>query len=479
MLTEADLKPRQKDGIEFLLGGAETLLLADVGTGKTVMVLTALKALRNLYGRVLVLAPKRVCTDTWPAEPGEWEHLNGMQVVNIAGLSAKKRAAVLANEQAHIVACNYENIPWLTHTYPNGIPGFEVLVMDEIDKLKDPTTLRFKGRSRRRADKPPHDWVPAIPGMKKWRENFEVLIGMTGTPASNSLLDVWAQAYMIDGGDSLGTDYYRYRDAHFFQSDWMGYKYEILPGREQWIFDQIAHFTMRIAAERGDGGVPEINEPPIRWVTLDTKAAKDYREFEREYVAIIKGQIVEAQNAGVLYGKLRQMAAGFVYTSKEGDAAEISSAKMNELDTLISELQGQQLMIVYHYREQLAQLQKKYGKRFRYLGGGQTDAEAAEVIELWNAGKLELLGIHPASAGHGLNLQKSGAHHIAMLTEPESAGLYWQVVGRLARLGNPVAEVFVHRILTSHTVDFEQDLMTHGKIDTQEDMLKEMEKRSA
>lgn len=508
MLSPKDFRPAQPKGIDFVYQGDQSLLLADVGTGKSVMLLTAMQQWVDdaILKRALVLAPKRVCMETWLPELDEWSHLDPdkLRMGCIAGKTPTQRVKLIEDTHYNVLLANYELLPWLMEAYPDGLPDCNVLICDEIDKLKDPTTRRFKGQPRRRDQK-------YIPGMKDWRENFQLHHGATGTPLPNHLLDLWAQVYVIDGGERLGDNYYEYRQRHFYQSDWAGFKYEILPGREAWIYNQIEDITFRIASIPGTD-TPELVELPVRWVTMDKKHTKQYKELERNYIVELSrmltnkvefstavenmsgtntiipdegAAVVEAENAGVLYGKLKQMAQGFAYVENPNDPEDraypmlLSHAKLLELESLVSELQGQPLMVVYHFKAQLLALQKRFGKRFRYLGGGQSDASVRETIKDWNDNKIPIMGVQPQSAGHGLNLQKGGAHHIALITLPESAGLYQQVIGRLARGGNVAGTVYVHRILTRGTVDEDRNAIVHGKIENQKELLAAMELRNS
>jgi len=485
MLNLNDLRPEQENAIDFLYEHDASLLLADVGTGKTVIVLTALAELMkdDHIGRVLVVAPKRVCNDVWETEEYEWSHFNRhTSVVSIAGSPPIVRATLLADRIWKIVTVNYESLAWLMHEYPKGLQhlGFNVLVLDEIDKLKDPKSKRFKGTGAQH--KKPHK------GIKKWRQNFEFHIGMTGTPQPNNLLDIWSQVYMIDGGERLGDNYYAFRKTHFYQTDYLGYSFDILPGHEEIIHDAIKDITFRIAIKPSDG-LPVLREMQPRWIDLPGPVAKQYRQLEKDYLLEVKrpptpggAQVytVEAESAGVLYGKLRQLAQGFLYCHDEQGKEfpeGLHSGKYTELDSLISELQGEQLIIVYHFAAQLKELIDRYGDKLGYLAGGVSDADASRYIEDWNAGELPLLAIQPQSAGHGLNLQKSGAHHIVMLTIPESAGMYQQVIGRLLRTGNTAPEIIVHSILTRSTIEVERLDVVHGKITNQQQLLDAMEAR--
>ena len=484
MLTESDLRPKQNECIDFIDEGYEALVLADVGTGKTVITLTALIGWfrRSEANRVLVLAPKRVCTDVWEQEMGEWQHLNDSSLIVkcAAGKSEKKRRAIIEDSSINIVLLNYENLPWLMETYPSNL-YFDTLVCDEIDKMKDRTTYRFKGRKW--IDKKT-EAVRKYAGLKKYRKHFDNVICLTGTPASNHLLDLWAIAYIVDGGDSLGKSFDKFRRQYFYQEDWAGYDWQLLPGSEEKIYAALAPMTFRI--ERDDN-IPPVVELPPRYVELSPANAKMYKKFEKDFMVMLEsGEHVDSPHAAAAYGKLRQMANGFVYTKDEheerGHRITIQNTtwlhrdKFTELDNLISELQGQQLMIVYHFKSQLEELLRKYAHLW-YLGGGVSDTQARETIINWNSKKFQLLALQPASAGHGLNLQKSGAHHVAMLTQPESAGLFKQVVGRLGRTGNVAASIFVHKILTKNTVDIEQDMKVQGKLKTQAEFLAAMQLR--
>lgn len=486
-----DLRPKQRPAVEFLYQGDQSLLLADVGTGKTIMTLTVLDdwVRDGICDGALILAPKNVCINTWATEQDDWDHIKALDIGILAGRSAAQRQRMIDSGDHNVLVINYEMLPWLMNEYVDGIPGFNVLVCDEIDKCKEHSTQRFKGTPRRVIRRDGERVVfPKTIGLKDWRQNFDTIIGMTGTPTPSKLLELWAQVYIIDGGKRLGTSYYDYRNMHFYQSDWAGYDYEPLPGREQFIYEQIADITYRIAATPGVD-TPHVIELPPRWLELPAKTRAIYKELERNYIVELKRKLAApgaetatidaSDGAAVLYGKLRQISQGFAYVDEE--LAKVGEwlfyDKFAELDSLISELQGQQLMIVYHFVEQMQELKRRYGARFAFLGGGLTDAQSRDTIDNWNSGRLELLGAQPQSAGHGLNLMKSGAHHVMLLTLPETAGLVEQVVGRLARSGNPSGEVYVHRILMRGTVDEERNGVVNGKITTQQAFLNSMEAR--
>ena len=457
LLTRSDLWEDQKKAIQFLYEKDNALLFADIGTGKTVIALTVMQQwLREgVADRVLVVAPKRVCTDVWVQECDEWSHLD-THIACLAGRDAGTRARVLEQGKGlgpDIVLINYENLPWLLKTYPKGVPDFNVLWFDEVDKMKAPGSLRFKGRGRKNSR-------TFMPGVRHWRENFEIVIGMTGTPVSNGLLDLWAQVYCIDGGRRLGQYITHYRREYFYQKDRQGFKWEPFPTALENINRALVDITFRLESKRKE----EVIYTKPRYVNLPSGVLKKYKQMERDYITEFKSPpdldsqsySVVALNAGVAYGKLRQMTAGFVYKSEDEEGAiTLHDKKYRELKQLVSELNGQQLIVVYQFKQQLEDLQKLFGKRLQTL-------DAPGEFDRWNSGALQLLAIQPQSAGHGLNLQKSGAHHICFLTEPESAGLYNQVVGRLARTGQ-TNTVFVHTIYARDTVDEDRAEVVNSK----------------
>ena len=469
------LRADQREAIKFLYEQDQSMLFADIGTGKTVIALTVLQMWRKhgVAKRAIVFGPSRVCNDVWRQEVGEWPHLIG-DVQSVAGKSDKVRRAVLEDPKVDVVCVNYENIPWLIKNYPDGVPGVDVLWFDEVDKMKSPTSLRFRGRGR----KDSKTWVQ---GMRHWREHFKILVGMTGTPVSNGLLDLWAQIYCVDGGERLGSDYDQYKRRYFYQSDWAGFQFKVYPDAVDTIHGMIEDAVFRIEA---GSEVPDTVHTPPRYVDLPPQVMKQYRGMEREYVMEFDGgdQTV-AMTAAAVYNKLRQVVGGFVYDQQDASAPRITrmlhDKKLLELDSIISELNGAQLMIAYQFKEQAEQLLARYGKRLECIGGSTSTADGSHIIDRWNAGDLPLLAVQPQSAGHGLNLQKSGAHHICMLTEPESAGLFNQVVGRLARTGQKNT-VFVHTIHARGTIDEDRACIVTSKRDTLRatlDAIKERQER--
>lgn len=470
MHSYADLWDEQVDAIKFMYPRNNSLLLADVGCGKTIMTLSVLKMWidEGKAIRTLVVAPKRVCQQVWEQEIRLWSHIVNINPVCVAGKNEAERYKAICSS-ANLLLLNYEMLPWFMSEFPDAAKC-NVLVCDEVDKLKNHKSQRFAGGTSAK--------YGYISGMRYFRKKFDRVIGMTGTPQPNHLLDLWSQVYVVDGGRSLGPNYYAFRRKYFYPDNtWSGYAtWKPFLGAPETVMRRIRDMCFRVEASSNPNGIPKLVETPQRFLSMPKVMLKTYRRLEREYVAMFDGGEVSAINAGVLYGKLRQFAQGYVIDDC-GDVIKTSDHKIKELDSLVSELQGNQLIIVYHYRAQADALRKRYGDRIGVLGGDTKETLADTTIERWNRGDLELLAVQPMSAGHGLNLQKSNAHHIVFLTLPESAGLYEQVIGRICRTGNKSPNVYVHTILTENTIEIERLSVVQYKIGDQHALLASMKRR--
>lgn len=486
----SQLRPEQKRAIDFLYGNivkdapgaGRGLLWADVGTGKTAIALTVLDywLTDGIAERALILAPLRVCQQVWRQEAREWAHLydlaDDMRLVQ--GHVAQRKA--LVESDARILLMNYELLPWFFMQYPEAA-GCDTLICDEIDKCKSPRSLRFKGGRRK-----VKGTTVRVPGLQEKCALFANRLGMTGTPVPNHLLDLWAQVFILDEGYRLGLEFDDYRDTLFRIKNAFATWHTYMPvaGAQEAVTSLLKDLTFRIELPE-DASIPQVRELPPRVIELSPQARKAYKELENYYITQVDEGTISAVHAGALYGKLRQLAQGFVYGEplpemiRVGPANWLGMAKMYELQALISELQGQQLLIVYAFTAQLHKLRDTTGLApgLKALHGGQTAKEARQVIESWNSGECELLAVQPMAAGHGLNLQLSHARHIAMLTLPESAGLYKQVLGRLVRLGNKAEVVTVHHFQTAGTIDEERMKVVQGKLTTQEEILAAMKER--
>ncbi len=460
MLTYDALTADQHAAIAFILGGEDALLAADVGTGKTVIALTAGMSAIN-EGRVtrwLVLGPRLVCQDTWIKEPAQWEHLPNTCVANIAGKPSKIRRQILSNPYYCFTCCNYENLSWLVE---NGyLDCFDGLICDEIDKLKSVSSDRFKA-------------------FRNHIKRFKMRVGLTGTLVPNDLTELWGQVYTVDGGQSFGRSYYKWRKQHFYPTDYQQHDWQILPGELPKLIEAMSGLVYRLPAK----GLPDvvIHDPAI--LDMEDEARRVYdvlsKKFYTEFGDDAERRIVDAVNSGVLVGKLQQICAGFSYTYAEGErpgkatptAVWHSRRRFDWLDTLLTKtLRGEQVLIFYHFQEELDELKRQ----MPWVTALKDARRPVQVIADWNAGKIEHLALHPASAGHGLNLQKSGAHHIAFLTLPWSGGLMKQVVGRLARRGQSASEIYVHTALFRDTIDEAVFSKVTGRLNRLEEFLDEL-----
>lgn len=447
MLKRSDLDSDQLNAIQFIGSGEDTLLVADVGTGKTVIALTA--GQDAIYcgdvHRWLVLAPLMVATDTWEKEPHLWAHLEDMDVAIACGSPEQRKAAI--ESTAQFVVINYENLSWLMDEYPrvgkaDTLP-FDGLIADEIDKLKEVSSNRFKDFRNR---------------IKKFRKR----IGMTGTLIPNKLTEAWGQTYMVDGGETFGRSFYEWRKKRFYPTDYEQRVWAPFHDTREWMLDQLTGLAYRVEAH----GIPPVKAQRPYMLDLPDSIRETYDELEDEYyIALVdadgKKREVEAANTAVLQGKLQQICAGFSYVDGGKDAIWHSYSRFGWLEDLRSRL-NRQLLVFYHFNEELDELKRRY--KIRTLSGGTIKAKR-RTIDAWNAGDLDLLGLHPASAGHGLNLQKSGAHDIAFMTIPWSGGLYKQVCGRLARRGQVAEQVNIWTALNENTVDENVFGVVQGKMD--------------
>lgn len=461
MLTYNDLDQDQLQAIEFGMSGEDALYCADIGTGKTVIGLTiAQRALEaSQVKRWLVLAPLLVATDTWARESAEWAHLDPHDVGIACGTEAH-RLDVLKSSKP-IVVMNYENLPWLMDQYERkrGVDQlpFDGLLCDEIDKLKSVHSNRFKS-FRNRLD------------------NFNKRIGLTGTFIPTKLTDVWGQAFIIDGGQTFGRSFYKWRKDNFYPTDFHQHNWAPFHTTYDKVVEKIADLVFRIKAK----GLPEvIMREPAR-LTMEKEQRLRYDKLEREYFILVddadgREREIDAANAAVLVGKLQQITAGFSYVDGGKDVVWHDRGRFKWISGLLERLHGNQVLLFYHYNEELAELKRMY-PGLPHLGKGVSNAQALKHIWDWNCGEIPLLALHPASAGHGLNMQKSAAFNIAFLTMPWSGGMLKQVIGRLARRGQAAPEIHVHTAVYEHTIDQTVHDVLSGRIAGMEKFLDDLEK---
>jgi SNF2 family DNA or RNA helicase len=407
------LRPYQDDAADFLYERDRAMILAPVGAGKTAITLTAMQAMLNdgLVKRWLVVAPKRVCTDVWPVEAPKWSNITPALAV---GTPAQRKAALAS--AAPVVVINYDNLDKL-----EDLSGFDGVVFDELTRLKNPSGKRFKA-------------------LEKLMSTMAIRWGLTGSFTSNGLEDVFGQCKIIDQG-LLGRAKGAFLQQYFHCVNREFGQWTPAPGALEQVMERIKPATFVL-----DPGDYKDKLPPCHVVETRVQLADrgPYEKMKRDYVVKFGEDRVIAQNAASVTTKLQQMASGFVY-NREGPLPVhwFSSHKFDRLEELLAENQRANTIVVYNYQEELAELRRRFPH-------AQT-IEDKDVIERWNAGKVELLLVHPKSAGHGLNLQHGGCHMV-FVSLPWSLELYEQTVGRLHRGGQRHA-VWVYVMLTEKTID--------------------------
>jgi SNF2 family DNA or RNA helicase len=384
------------------------MILAPVGAGKTAITLTAMQAMLDggYATRFLVLAPKRVCTDVWPVEQKLWAHQMSLSVC--VG-SIKQRLASL-NSSAQVVVTNYDNLQWLAKQTLD----FDAVVFDELTRLKNPSGARFKALHK------------VLDCPIRW--------GLTGSFTSNGLEDVFGQCKIVDQS-LLGRSKGAFQQQYFVLINKEYGEWAPRVGSLEKVMAVIKPATFVL--EAGDYTLPSLNIVPV----MCAMDLTHYNKMKKDFVVEFPTAKAVALNAGVVTGKLQQMASGFVYDANS--SIWFSSHKFDRLDELLAENQRANTIIAYTYQEELAELKRRYPK-------AQT-LDDTKAIERWNAGKIEMLLVHPKSAGHGLNLQHGGCNMV-FLSLPWSLELYEQTIGRLHRSGQKNA-VWVYVMTTLKTVD--------------------------
>jgi SNF2 family DNA or RNA helicase len=444
----------QKKAVKWLLEHAAAALFLDPGLGKTSITLAALKVLkqRGMIGKVLVIAPLRVCYSVWPDEVQKWKDFEDLRVVVLHGPQKEERL----REKADIYVINPEGLPWLTgaesHLTQWGTKSkprpdmarwksfhFDTLVVDELSKFKHSTTQRFRL-------------------LKPILGSFRRRWGLTGSPAANGLMDLFGQAYVLDTGRSLGQYFSHFRTDYFVPTDSHGWRWQLQYGAEERIYERLAPLVLRMAAE-DYLELPDLVEQSIK-VELPAGARKIYDQLEQELLAKIDGEVVTAATAGVAAMKCRQLANGGVYagnllaplTDQDVPVKEVHTAKVEAVQDLIEELQGQPLLIAYEFKHDRDRLLKALGKETPFIDGDVSLKKSQPLIDAWNRGEIPVLLGQPAAIGHGLNLQGMG-NHVCWFSMIWDYEVYDQFIRRVYRQGQKAKQVFVYHIIARNTTD--------------------------
>lgn len=408
---------------EFILSHKEAAIFLDCGLGKTVVTLTALEELLHDFfeiGKVLVIAPLRVARDTWPSEIAKWEHTKNIRASVVMGSVKERTAALLKPAEVYII--NRENVKWMIEE-SNMPMDFDMIVIDELSSFKSYQAKRFRA-------------------LMKLRPSVKRIVGLTGTPSANGLMDLWAEFRLLDMGKRLGRFISHYRDAYFLpdkRNQQMVFSYKPREGAEDAIYRRIEDITVSMRA-REYLKMPALVSNIVP-VALDARERKLYDDMKRDMVIAVENEEVDAVSAAALSNKLLQMANGAVY-AENGKVVCLHNRKLDALEDLAESANGKPVLIAYWYKHDLERIKSRLPVQ---------ELRSRENIEAWNAGRILLGVIHPASAGHGLNLQFGGSI-LVWFGLTWSLELYQQTNARLYRQGQKDT-VVIHHIVAVGTID--------------------------
>ena len=449
-MVEAKLHRYQPFAARWIIEHPYCGLLLDMGLGKTLTTLTALEWMIDLLGGVtktLIIAPLSVAKNTWPAEIAKWDHTQHLSYSLVLGDRVHRVNALLTDADIYIT--NRENVGWLVDYYKQRWP-FDTVVIDELSSFKSPAATRFKS-------------------LRKVRPRMKRVVGLTGTPAPNSLMDLWPEMYLLDQGERLGKTITGYRRDYFHPGAGDGhivYKWELNQGAEAKIYDRISDIA--VSMKSGDYlQLPPRTDNTVE-VELKPKQMGQYRQLEKDFIldAEEDGEIT-ASNAAVLTNKLLQMANGAIYDDDK-QVVRIHDRKLEALKAIIEEAQGQPVLVFYQFKHDLARILEAI-----------PEAKALDVksddIERWNRGEIPVLLAQPQSAGHGLNLQQGG-HIIVWFSLTWSLEYYQQANARLDRQGQ-TQPVIVHHLVAKGTIDEQVLRVLQGKAKGQNALLEAVKAR--
>lgn len=459
MQKTLDFTPRdyQKIALAHIMDNDRCALWASMGMGKTTVCLTAINMLQLLDDApALVLAPKRVAATTWPEEAAKWTHLAHLTVTPILG-NAKQREAALAIK-SDVYTMNYENIPWLVEHFGNAWP-FKTVVADESTRLK---SYRSRGGSKR-----------ARALAKIAHKKIDRFIELTGTPSPNGLIDLWGQAFFLDGGKRLGYSFSAFQNRWFKTTQVGAQRFAVRLDPLDFAQKQIQNSLKDVCLTLDAHDYFDIEQPIVNnvIVDLDDKSRKLYDMMQKEMFFELGGDDIEAMNAAAKTVKCLQLANGSVYNA-DGEWHDVHDAKIQALDSIIEESAGMPILVAYHFKSDLARLKKAF-KQGRVL-----DSDPNTIKE-WNEGKIPVLFAHPASAGHGLNLQHGG-NILVVFGHWWNLEEYQQIVERIGPTRQAQAgykrPVYIYHIIAKDTVDELVMERREGKKTVQEILLNAMKR---
>ena len=435
--------PYQSVAIKQILAHTHYGLLLDMGLGKTVSTLMAIESLiydRLEVKKVLLIAPKKVAESTWSQEASKWAQTRNLRISQVLGSVNDREQALQAD--ADIYVMNRENVIWLCDKYKGKPLPFDMLVIDESSSFKNPQAKRFKALKR---------------------HTFDRVVLLTGTPAPNTLMDLWPQIYLLDKGERLGRTITEYRRRYFRPDKTNGhvvFSYALNPGADSQIYGRITDICMSLKA-KDYLTLPDRIDNVIEVVMSDSEKEK-YKTMEKEHVlGLGQENEISALNAASVANKLLQMANGYVYDD-EGNLVHIHDQKIDRLKELVDVNEGKPMLVFYNYKHDLAAIKEAFPKA--------TELSDDNDVADWNNGKIQMLLAHPASAGYGLNLQ-AGGHIIVWYGLTWSLEQYQQANARLHRQGQ-TEPVIVHHLVTKGTMD-EQVMRSLSRKEESQDALLE------
>lgn len=417
--------------IQHMLDLPRCGVLAGMGLGKTCSTLTAISAL-ELTGEsqpTLILAPLRVARSTWPEEARKWRHLRHLDVMPIVGSQAERLSAL--RYDVPIYTCNYDNLAWLVDHFGDRWP-FKTVVADEFTRLKG-FRLRQGGKRAQALSRQAHTKIKRF-------------IGLTGTPAPNGLIDLWGQMFFLDAGQRLGRTFTSFTDR-WFRPAHNGFGLVPLPHAQDEIHALIADICLSIDAK----DYFDLKDPIVTkiYVDMPVKAKALYRDMEKEMFMQLEGHEVEAFNAAAKTVKCLQIANGAAYIDDKQNWKEVHDAKLQALDSIVEEANGAPILVAYHFKSDLARLQRAFPK-------GRVLDSNPQTLKDWNEGKIPILFAHPASAGHGLNLQ-DGGNILVFFSHWWNLEEFQQIIERIGPTRQAQAghdrPVFIYHIIAEGTVD--------------------------
>lgn len=442
----------QKYSIDFIENNPISALLLSCGLGKTSITLTAINDLMFDsfdVSKVLVICPIRVA-NTWVQECKKWEHLNNLRISVAVGSEMERLRALRAKADIYVI--NRENVQWLIES--SGITfNYQMVVIDEMSSFKNGKSKRCKA-------------------LLQVRSKIDRIVGLTATPTSNGLMDLWSQYRILDGGKRLGRFITEYRNRYFMPDKRNGviiYSYKLLPFAEEAIYEKISDITISMKAKY-HLKMPELISSEYKVYMDDTEKAQ-YELLKHDLVVNLEEDDIIAVNAAVLSNKLCQMANGAIYTDKK-IIQNIHDRKLDALEDIVEQMNGKNFLLVYWFKHDL----ERIIKRLNDIGVSYSKIDTSESIDEWNKGKIQVGLIHPASAGHGINLQQGGST-IVFFSLTWSLELYEQVIGRIYRQGQISDTVVVQHIITDGTIDEDILRALKDKDETQASLIKAVKAR--